>query len=172
MQKDASSWPEFHFSQLLKMFNSLQNLCWKQNSLPWLPFLLSMCMFEVLFEPLKALASMYPQQLTGVLWCKCALRDVLCVVLHAPIFGGFQSSNDHLHTLKICTYVVCPGKTHTVVSLPKCCLVSDTNGKYWLPAEFSVEIHLFGYFLMIVWQLGVGRQGEVWLEPLFSWKAI
>lgn len=36
-------------------------------------FLLNMCMFEVVFEHLKALTSVYPQQLTWVLWCKCAL---------------------------------------------------------------------------------------------------
>lgn len=66
----------------------LQKLCWKQNFLPWLPFLLSMCMFEVVFERLKALTGVYPQQLSCMLWSECALRDALCIVLHEPIFGG------------------------------------------------------------------------------------
>lgn len=40
MQKNASSWPEFHFSLLfLMLFNSSsKKLCWKQNFFPWLPF--------------------------------------------------------------------------------------------------------------------------------------
>lgn len=64
-----------------------------------------------------------------------------------PIFGVFLgSSNGHLHTLRMCTCVMCPGKTHAVVSLPKCCLVSDPDGKHWLPAVFSVEIqHCVGF---------------------------
>lgn len=52
-----------------------------------------------------------------------------------------------------------------------CCLVLDVDGKHWLLATFGVKIqHCVGFLMMV--QVGVGWERELWLEPLFTWKTI